>query len=32
MTGAGDWADAFAKARELVGKMTIEEKVGLAYL
>jgi hypothetical protein len=27
MTGSGTWADAFSKAKELVGKMTLEEKV-----
>ncbi|KAI0532202.1 glycoside hydrolase superfamily [Xylaria digitata] len=29
-TGIGDWADAYAKARALVSKMTLEEKVNIA--
>ncbi|KAJ3578377.1 hypothetical protein NPX13_g2188 [Xylaria arbuscula] len=28
-TGIGDWADAYAKARALVSKMTLEEKVNI---
>ncbi|KAF2972269.1 hypothetical protein GQX73_g1249 [Xylaria multiplex] len=28
-TGIGDWADAYAKARVLVSKMTLEEKVNI---
>lgn len=28
MTGAGSWAGAFGKAKEMVGRMTLEEKVG----
>jgi hypothetical protein len=28
VTGAGVWAEATQKARELVGRMTLEEKVG----
>ena len=27
ITGGGQWADATGKAREMVGKMTLEEKV-----
>jgi hypothetical protein len=27
MTGEGAWADAFAKAKTMVGKMTLAEKV-----
>lgn len=30
MTGVGPWADAFNKAVEFVGKLTLEEKVSLA--
>ncbi|KAI1085049.1 glycoside hydrolase family 3 protein [Whalleya microplaca] len=30
MTGAGVWADAYSKARDFVGQLTIEEKVSLA--
>lgn len=26
-TGSGDWAEAYVKARALVAKMTLEEKV-----
>ncbi|KAJ5085989.1 hypothetical protein N7532_010760 [Penicillium argentinense] len=29
--GTGDWADAYAKAAELVSKMTLEEKNNLTY-
>ncbi|KAK4127329.1 glycoside hydrolase family 3 protein [Parathielavia appendiculata] len=29
MTGQGEWAEAFRKAREVVGRMTLEEKVSL---
>ncbi|KAK4152900.1 hypothetical protein C8A00DRAFT_34355, partial [Chaetomidium leptoderma] len=29
MTGAGQWAGAFGKARKMVGRMTLEEKVSL---
>ncbi|EAQ85871.1 hypothetical protein CHGG_07124 [Chaetomium globosum CBS 148.51] len=29
ITGGGQWADAAGKARELVGRMTLEEKVSL---
>ena len=28
-TGAGDWADAYAKAKALVGQLTLLEKVNL---
>lgn len=31
MTGQGKWAEAFGKAREMVGKMTLEEKVCLFF-
>lgn len=27
-TGSGDWAEAYVKARAMVAKMTLEEKVG----
>jgi hypothetical protein len=27
MTGSGAWAEAFGKARDLVGQMTLDEKV-----
>jgi uncharacterized protein YjbJ (UPF0337 family) len=30
ITGGGQWADATGKAREMVGKMTLEEKVSKA--
>ncbi|KAK4193133.1 putative beta-glucosidase M [Podospora australis] len=29
MTGEGSWAEAFKKAKDLVGKMTLDEKVNL---
>ncbi|EON95603.1 putative glycoside hydrolase family 3 protein [Phaeoacremonium minimum UCRPA7] len=29
MTGVGSWADSFNKARSLVGKMTLDEKISL---
>jgi hypothetical protein len=32
MTGQGQWADAFGKAREMVGRMTLEEKVSSCLL
>jgi beta-glucosidase len=31
MTGKGQWAEAFGKARELVGRMTLEEKVSSVF-
>ncbi|KAK0375432.1 beta-glucosidase [Colletotrichum limetticola] len=31
MTGAGDWADAYGKARALIAEMTLDEKSNLTY-
>ena len=31
MTGEGKWAEAFGMAREMVGKMTLEDKVCLLF-
>ena len=32
MTGVGAWAEAFAKAKAMVGRMTLEEKVRLPWI